>query len=205
MKMHILILLLFVSTSNLFAQEFNPDQRLIELTGKKGNIGITAAYAINGEVKWSESAGLRCQDAEVPFSSTTLTRIASIAKSFTAVAIMQLAEEKIISLDSPIEGYLTNLPTDKKQITVRQLLSHTSGISQYLGREEIENTIHYDSLQDAMSLFIQRPLLFEPGEKYFYTTYGYVVLGRIIETVTSLTYEEYMKKNIFDVAEGFVA
>ena len=114
---------------------------------------------------------------------------------------MQLVEKKQINLDSPIENYLTGLPTDKKQITVLQLLAHTSGIPQYLGENEIENTIRYTSLQDAMDVFIQRPLLFKSGTKYFYTTYGYVVLGRIIEAVTSLTYEDYMKKNIFDVAD----
>ena len=198
---HFLILFILVLAVQLFAQEkFNPEQKLIELAGKNKNIGIAAAYAVNGEVKWSQSAGLNCQDSDIPFSSTTLTRIASIAKNFTAVAVMQLVEKKLINLDSPIENYLNDLPVDKKQITVLQLLSHTSGISQYLGEKEIENTIHYESLHDAMDVFIQRPLLFESGTKYFYTTYGYVVLGSIIEAVTSLSYEDYMSKYIFDVA-----
>ncbi|MGB5648329.1 MAG: serine hydrolase domain-containing protein [Muriicola sp.] len=201
-KTYIFTLLFLVTTTSLFAQvDFDPEQRLVELSGNKENIGIVAGYSIDGEVKWSQSAGVSCQDdSNIPFSSTTLTRIASIAKNFTAVAIMQLVEKEVISLDSPIENYLPDVPTDKKQITVLQLMAHTSGIPQYLGEKEIENTIHYESLQDAMEIFIQRPLLFEPGTKYFYTTYGYVVLGRIIEAVTSMTYEDYMKKNVFKVA-----
>lgn len=191
----------FATVLNLFAQEaFNPDRQLNELTGKKENTGICAAYSVKGTLKWSQSAGFSCQDGEVPFSTTTLTRIASISKSLTAVAVMQLSERGIIDLDAPIANYLTGLPPDKVEITVRQLLAHTSGISQYLGDKEIENTIHYKSLEDAMKVFIQRPLLFEPGTQYFYTTYGYVMLGRIIEVVSSLRYEDYMKQHIFDLA-----
>jgi CubicO group peptidase (beta-lactamase class C family) len=199
---HYILTLLFLGlTANLFSQEkFKPDQGLLALSGKK-NIGITAAYSVNGEIKWSNSAGFSCMDGEVPFSKNTLTRIASISKNFTAVAIMQLVEKKLLELDSPIENYLTDLPSDKKKITVRQLLAHTAGISQYIGKKEIENTVHYESLQDAMEVFIQRPLLFEPGTKYFYTTYGYVILGRIIEKVSSLSYQDYMERNIFDLAE----
>lgn len=202
MKIKYTLLLLFLGTAiHLSAQdEFNPDKRLSELTGKKENIGIAAGYSIDDEIKWTKSDGLICENSEVPFTTKTLTRIASIAKNFTAVAIMQLVEKGQIEIDKPIENYLPNLPEDKKQITVKQLLAHTAGISQYMGEKEIENTIHYETLQDAMDVFISRPLLFEPGSKYFYTTYGYVILGRVIEEVSGLSYQDYMRKNIFDVA-----
>lgn len=201
MKIKILTILLLITTLNINAQEFNPEQELSELTGLKENIGITAGFAVNGEIQWTKSSGLSCLDSEIPFSSSTITRIASITKIFTAVAIMQLVENELISLDTPIGNYLKDLSEDKKQITVRQLLSHTSGIPQYSGEHEIENTHHYESLQDAIKVFILRPLLFEPGTKYFYTTYGFVVLGRMIEAVTSMRYEDYMKQNIFDAAD----
>ncbi|MBR9922804.1 MAG: beta-lactamase family protein [Bacteroidetes bacterium] len=198
---NILILLIVGSCVQLFAQgAFDPDVKLAELSGKKENIGITAGYAVDGEIKWTNSAGYICADTETPFSTKTLTRIASIAKNFTAVAIMQLVEKGQIELNGPIGNYLKHLPEDKKQITVRQLLAHTAGVSQYQGKKEIENTIHYETLQDAMDVFIDRPLLFEPGTKYFYTTYGYVILGRIIEEVSGLSYQAYMRKNIFEVA-----
>jgi len=105
-----------------------------------------------------------------------------------------------LNLEEPISNYLDNLPGDKQQITIKQLLAHTSGIPQYKDDKEIENTIHYNSLQEAMEMFIDRPLLFEPGTKYFYTSYGYVVLGRLIEAVTGMSYEDYMKTFIFDKA-----
>jgi CubicO group peptidase (beta-lactamase class C family) len=136
----------------------------------------------------------------MPLTENTLTRIASISKSLTAVALMQLEEKGLISLDISIGQYLPDLPEDKGNMTVRQLMAHTSGIPQYQNEKEIENTIHYASLKEAMDVFIHRPLLFEPGSRYFYTTYGYVVLGRIIEEVTGVSFGEYMKREVLDVA-----
>lgn len=86
---YILILLFLGLAVRLSAQdEFNPDNQLAELTRKKENIGITAGYSIDGEIEWIKSEGFVCEDSNVPFSTKTLTRIASIAKNFTAVAIM---------------------------------------------------------------------------------------------------------------------
>lgn len=198
---YIFLLLVLGFALRLSAQsEFKPNEQLSALTEKE-NVGMVAGYAIDGETIWTGASGYACEDSKTPFTTTTVTRVASIAKPFTAVAIMQLHEKGLIDLDTPIDTYLGGqLPEDKRQITVRQLLAHTSGIPQYADEDEIENTTHYASLQDAMKVFIERPLLFEPGTQYYYTTYGYVVLGRIIEAVTSLTYEAYMKSHVFDVA-----
>ena len=189
-------------TLNLAAQEtFNPNKKIIDLAGEKESIGITASYSIDGETKWLQSAGFSCLNSEIPFSHNTLTRTASISKSFTAVAVMQLVEQNLISLDSPIEKYLENLPTDKRQITVRQLLSHTSGIAHFPNDKEAEITKNYESLEKAIQVFIQRPLLFESGKAYHYTSYGYTLLGRIIESASKSSYKDYMQKNIFEKAE----
>jgi len=193
-----LIFIFLGAAIQVTAQEnFNPDKQLLELSGEKANIGITAGYSIAGDLIWSNSAGVACLENQVPFSTRTKTRIASISKNFTAVAIMQLVEQNLIELDASIDKYLSGLPADKNSITIRQLMAHTAGISQYEGQKEIENTIHFVSLEEAMEVFINRPLLYQPGTKYFYTTYGYVVLGRIIEVASKLSYGEYIQKNIF--------
>lgn len=202
MKYLIFTILLGCSISSKSQKISIADSLLTDLVSKKGIVGITAGYSINGETKWENSAGYSCLDVKKPFSDSTLTRIASIAKPMTAVAIMQLVEQGLITLDASIYPYLPEFPSqDKAEITIRQLLSHTSGISQYNSEKEIENTINYPTLADAIKVFDKRPLLFSPGSKYFYTTYGYVLLGRIIETVSGLTYENYMQKNIWDKAE----
>ena len=193
-------LLLFFTVHITVGQDFNPEERLKELTSEGGNVGMTAGYSVDGEIKWTGSSGFVCEDDGEAFSTTTLTRIASISKNLTAVAVMQLVENGKMELDKPIGEYLSSLPDDKKEITVRQLLGHTSGISQYQGEREIENDINYPTLQDALEVFIDRKLLFEPGSGYFYTSYGYVVLGRVIEAASGMDYSKYMKSNIFDPA-----
>lgn len=195
-------ILLGLASQLLAQQNFNPDQALDVLVNEKGNIGVSAGYSVNGELKWSNSAGYTCLDGKSPFTVITLTRIASISKSMTAVAVMQLAEQNLINLDIPIRTYLPEFPKkDEGYFTVRQLLAHTAGVAQYVGEKEIENSTYFPSLQDAMNVFIDRPLLFKPGSKYFYSTYGYVILGRIIEVVSGVSFEEFMQANIWDVAK----
>ena len=199
---YIFIAFLLLFTASSYSQELDKaDKLLTEMTKDKGIVGITAGFSINGQTEWSNSSGYSCLDSSTPFTTNTLTRIASIAKPMTAIAIMQLVEQNLIELDKPISNYLPNFPKKEKgEVTTRQFLSHTSGISQYFNTKEIENTVHFSNLKDAMNVFADRPLLFEPGSNYFYTSYGYVVLGRIIEEVSGKTYEEYMKNNIWDKA-----
>ncbi len=177
------------------------DELLEELVTKKGNIGVAAAYSVGGEIRWINTSGYACKEEMVPFTESTQTRIASIIKSMTAVAIMQLVEKGLIDLDKPVQVYLPDFPKKEKgEITTRQLLSHTSGVSQYQDKSEVQNKLFYPSLKDAITVFQHRPLLFEPGSQFFYTSYGYVILGRIIESVSGMSYRQFMSKNIFDKA-----
>ncbi|MEM7515095.1 MAG: serine hydrolase domain-containing protein [Bacteroidota bacterium] len=186
-----------------FCQELaSPDQLLKEMITEKGIIGITAAYSTNGETVWEGAEGFACKEGEIPFSGSMLTRIASIAKPMTSIAAMMLVEEGKLELDAPISNYLPDYPQQgETSITVKHLLGHTSGIPQYQSGKEAQNKTHYSSLQEAMTIFQDRPLLFEPGSGFFYTTYGYVVLGRILEVASGLSYEGVMQSRIWDRAE----
>lgn len=174
---------------------------LAALITDSGVTGAAAGYAVEGKTAWKNAAGYRCAEDQLPFTDSTRTRTASIAKTMTAVAIMQLVEQGRIDLDLPVQTYLPDYPKKKAgDITVRQLLAHTSGIGQYQSEKEAENQTDFPSLEAAMAVFKDRDLLFEPGTAYYYTTYGYVVLGRIIEVVSGQSYEAYLQKNIWDVA-----
>ncbi|MEM8900994.1 MAG: serine hydrolase domain-containing protein [Bacteroidota bacterium] len=198
----LLLTILLISSLTFLAQEVaSPDQLLKEMITEKGIIGITAAYSIDGKEIWKGSEGYACKEGEIPFSEVTLTRIASIAKPMTSVATMMLVEEGKLELDAPISNFLPDFPKQgETPITVKHLLGHTSGIPQYQSGKEAQNKTHYSSLQEAMTVFQDRPLLFEPGSDFFYTTYGYVVLGRILEKASGLSYEELMESMIWDRA-----
>lgn len=164
-------------------------------------IGASAGYSLNGEMVWIAAQGLSDKNNNKPFTKETKVRMASIAKPMTAIAVMQLVEQSLIDIDKPIQTYIPDFPKQPKtQITTRHLLSHTSGLAGYKNSKEAETKITYPRLSDAVDFFKNRPLLFEPGTKYSYTSYGYTVLGLIIEKVTGVSYESYMQKNIWDVA-----
>jgi len=120
----------------------------------------------------------------------------------TAIAIMQLYEQGKLSLDEPIQTYIPSFPKKKEgDITIWHLLQHSSGLGGYKNEKEQENRTHYPSLTDAVSLFKDRNLISTPGQGYNYTSYGYVVLGLIIESVSGMSYESYMQTNIWDKAQ----
>lgn len=177
------------------------DELLKNLVEKERIVGMAAAYSIDGEIAWKNAEGFACKDDKIPFSTTTLTRPASVAKAMTAVAIMQLVEQEKLDLDENIQTYLSSFPTKAKgQITTRQLLTHTSGVDGYIN-DEAENKRQFDHLAEAIAVFEDRPLKFEPGSQFSYTTYGYVILGRVIEEISGQSYEQYMQENIWNPAQ----
>lgn len=198
------IIALFVSSlfvTTLTAQRnVSEDQLMQELIDNK-HVGVVAAYSIDGNTQWKGEFGVRNCDSKEPFTLTTFTRVASLAKPMTAIAIMQLVEAGTLDLDAPITDYLADYPVKANQvITTRQLLAHTSGIDGYANSKEAQNTVDYPQLSDALSIFKNRDLLFDPGTQFNYTSYGYVVLGVIIERISGLSYADYMKTNIWDKA-----
>lgn len=182
-------------------QSEKADTILSSLISENTVVGVVAGYSINGTVKWQSALGYSDLENTKKMELTTITRPASIAKSMTAIAVMQLVEQGLIDLDKPIQTYIPDFPTQKNtQITTRYLLSHTSGIAGYKNGKEAQTTKEYATMVAAVDLFKNRKLLFEPGTRFSYTTYGYTVLGLLIENVSGSTYEEYMQKNIWDKA-----
>src|SRR5260370_2472181 len=112
-------------------------------------------------------------------------------------AVLQLVEYGKIDLDAPIQKYLPDLPSKPRSVTARQLLGHLGGIRHYKDATESYTTHHYGSLTEALSVFKDDPLLYEPGSKYTYTTFGFVLLGAIVERASGLPYLDYMQQNVF--------
>ncbi|MEP0987713.1 serine hydrolase domain-containing protein [Ekhidna sp.] len=171
---------------------------LLETYYKKSEaVGIVAGYLTPSQ-NWSSSIGLKDKESNELLSTSSTIRLASIAKIMTAVAVMQLVEAKKIELESPINRYCPKVSDNHKHITVRQLLNHSGGIRGYKSNKERNNKVEYASLEDAYEIFKNDPLLFEPGSSFSYTTYGYTLLGLIIEKVSGVTYESYLKRNIWE-------
>ncbi|MCB9846382.1 MAG: beta-lactamase family protein [Phycisphaeraceae bacterium] len=158
---------------------------------------IQAAVLIDGRIIYSRAFGLADLESETAAPPTTVFRIASISKAITGVALAKMAARGDIDLDAPIGDSISGLPEDWRRIRCRQLASHTSGIRHYRGLE-IWNQQHYASLSDALAIFRDDPLLFEPGARREYSTYGFTLLGVAMEAATGERFDRIIQREVLD-------
>lgn len=130
-------------------------------------------------------------------NADTVFRLGSISKQFTSAAIMLLHEQQVIDIEAPLGNYLPDYPGGE-DISVRNLLQHTSGIPNYTNLPEINSLLHIHHDPDQLvELFKDLPLEFAPGSEYKYSNSNYVLLGYLIETMSGQRYEEFISDNIF--------
>jgi serine beta-lactamase-like protein LACTB len=157
--------------------------------------GLSLAVVADGKLQWAKAWGYADLEGYVPFAPGTVWRLGSISKSLTAVAAMQLVERGKLDLEAPIQTYCPAFPKKPQPITSRQLLGHLSGIRHYKQGENFNSTRHYDTITASLDAFKDDPLLHPPGT-YTYSTYGYVVLGCVIEGASGRTYTDYLRENV---------
>jgi serine beta-lactamase-like protein LACTB, mitochondrial len=155
----------------------------------------SVAVGLNGRVVYSKAFGMADLENGVPATTESLIRTGSLAKPITAAAAMTLVEAGKLDLDAPAQRYCPAFPQIQWTITTRELLTHTSGIRHYK-EGEIDNTNHYAAMSDGFSIFVNDPLLFEPGAKYSYSTYAYTVAGCVIEGASGQKYYDYLREHV---------
>jgi CubicO group peptidase (beta-lactamase class C family) len=158
--------------------------------------GLSVAIVSDGSLRWSTGFGLSDVENRVAARRDTVYRWASVSKPITAVAVMQLAERGKIDLDVPIQSYIPRFPLKPWPITSRELLGHLGGIRHYAGNERA-STRRYVHFTEAFHVFRDDPLVCEPGTKHVYTTYGYNLLGAIVESGSGQPFMTYVRDNVF--------
>jgi CubicO group peptidase (beta-lactamase class C family) len=134
----------------------------------------------------------------VPVEPDMVFRLGSITKQFTAVSVLMLAEQGKLGLQDEITKFLPDYPTQGRKITVEHLLTHTSGIQSYTDMPEWLPLWRKDfTLKELIDLFKDKPMQFEPGERWVYNNSGYILLGAIIEKVSGESYEQFVDGHIF--------
>jgi CubicO group peptidase (beta-lactamase class C family) len=163
-----------------------------------GNVpGAAVAVVRDGDVIFAKGYGLADVEGKVPVTRRSNFRLASVTKQFIAAGITILEERGALAYDDPIARWLPSLPTSTKAITIRQLLTHTSGLVDY---EDLIPETQTEQVLDADVLRLLESAdrtLFTPGEKYQYSNSGYVLLGLIIERASGLTLGEFLDREIF--------
>jgi CubicO group peptidase (beta-lactamase class C family) len=173
---------------------------LIETIVRADQFSGTVLVAKNGVPVFRQAFGLANREWNIPNDPETKFRIGSITKGFTATAVLQLAEAGKLSIDDPVSKYYVEAPSAWNGITIRQLLTHTSGIPSYTGIPHFfDGEIRLDRTPEQIIKLTQDvPLEFEPGSKFSYDNTGYVILGYIIEKVSGERYADYVQHHIFD-------
>lgn len=172
------------------------DKSMAAAMARLGIPGLTAAVALDGERVWSKGYGLADVENEVLADEDTMYRLASVTKPMTAVAVLQLVERGKLDLNAPVQRYAPSFPAKPWPITARLLLSHQAGLRHW-NDDEWGLTRHYASLDEALGLFKDDTLLFEPGSKAQYSSPGYNLLGRVVEGASGQPYLAYLRENVF--------
>ncbi len=156
--------------------------------------GLSLAVIKNGQVILSKGYGFANIEHQVPVKAETVFQSGSVAKQFTATAVMLLVEEGKLSLDDNISKYFPDTPENWKNITVRHLLTHTSGMTDYPPDFNLRRDY---SEEELLTLIKSHPLAFQPGEQWSYSNLGYVTLGILIRKVTGKFYGDFLAERIF--------
>jgi CubicO group peptidase (beta-lactamase class C family) len=173
-----------------------------EELAKKDRFSGVLLVARHGQVLLQKPLGRANRETGAPVTLDTRFSLGSMNKMFTAVAILQLVEAGRIALDDPLGKYLTDYPNRDvaSRVTVRHLLTHTGGTGDFFGPEFEKSRLTLREHADFLKLFGSRGLDGEPGQRFRYSNYGFILLGALIERVTGLSYYDYVRSRIFQPA-----
>jgi len=193
----VLVLAMIALLISVAAGQPNNAAKIDEYLTRLVGLGFTGAVLVaqDGNVVLEKGYGLADRKRNLPFTKDTVFDIGSNTKDFTKLAVLQLAEQKKLSLNDAITKFFTRVPSDKAAITVEQLLNHTAGIGMYSGRDD-EKISKEEFLQRVLSA----PLISAPGKEENYSNPGYGLLAAIIEKLSGQTFEQYMAEHIFKPA-----
>lgn len=174
-------------------------ERIAQDAIDSGNaVGVSVAVARGDEILLANGYGYANLETKTPATEDTVYRIGSITKQFTAAAILQLAEQGKLSLDDPVTKHLSNFSTGEREVTLRHLLQHTSGMQSFTSLLSYRLLMRRDVAHDTMlTRFQDLPYHFEPGERFRYCNSGYYLLGMVVESASELTYEQYVGSKLF--------
>jgi CubicO group peptidase (beta-lactamase class C family) len=166
---------------------------------RQENFNGTVLIAHNGKPIYEQTFGYADLSTREKLTPATPFDLASISKTFTATAVLKLDNEGRLSLDEPVKLYFPDFPYEA--ITIRQLLTHRSGLPDYvfMGSNFITDRSHYMSNNDVVNIFIKKkaPLLFFPNSKFEYSNSNYAILAAIVSKVTGMKFQTYMHDSIF--------
>jgi len=199
------LLLLWILALPAFALEPAQITALLETLRTEAKApGASAAIMVKGEIVYSGGVGFADAENEIPLTGASVHNIGSISKLHGVIAIMQLVEQGKLDLDAEIQTWAPWFPRKQAPITLRHILTHTSGIRHYqdgeFGEGEVLRFRQFDDIETASLRWRDDPLLFAPGSHWRYSSYATNLLQAVIEQVSGKPLEAYLKDHIWTPA-----
>lgn len=189
----------FASTATADPELVSGIEALVRAPVDTGKVpGISVAVLKDGEVLLARGFGLAELENEVPADERTVYRIASVTKQFTAACILRLVEDGLLELDDLAAKHVPEFDFQGREVTIRHLLTHTSGIPSYTDLDEAWTSRLHEDLTEMQILEMTEgmPYHFEPGARFEYDNTGYVMLGSIVESVTGSPWHEFLVQDV---------
>ncbi|HEX6643571.1 MAG TPA: serine hydrolase domain-containing protein, partial [Gemmatimonadales bacterium] len=155
-------------------------QFIVDSIARVGIPGVSITVMRDGRIVWSEGIGWADLEQRVPVTPLTRFRVGSVSKSLTAAAVGLLVERGRLDLDAPVQRYVPAFPEKRYPITTRLVAGHLAGIRHYAGNEFLSMR-PYASVTEGLEIFQHDSLLFHPGTRYLYSSYGWNLVSAVIE------------------------
>jgi CubicO group peptidase (beta-lactamase class C family) len=159
--------------------------------------GLSIAVGSGGEIVWAEGFGFADIDARTPLTPETRLRIGDASIALTSAAVGLLMEQRRLNVESDIHMYVPEFPEKQWPVTVRELMGHVGGVRNDAGDEEPLGE-RCDRTVDGIRRFKDRPLRFEPGTRYAYSTYGWILVSAAVEAAANEPFFAFMRSRIFE-------
>lgn len=177
---------------------------LSRLQADSGSPGVSAAVMLDGACVFAGGVGLGDLEHDIPLGATSVHNIGSLSKIHALIAVLQLWEQGKLDLDEEIQAHVPWFPKKAWPVTVRQILTHTSGIRHYkngeFGPDEVMAFRHYKIFEESTRFWRDDPLLFQPGTQWYYSSYACNLLQAVVESASGQSFENYLKKNVWEPA-----
>ena len=160
--------------------------------------GLSVAVGADGEIVWAEGFGWADLENRVPVAPETRFRIGTASTALTAAAVGLLLEKDRLKLDDVIQAYVPEFPEKQWPVTLRQLMGHVAGVRNDGGDEGPLLAARCERPVEALQHFAERPLLFEPGTQYRYSSYGWILVSAAVEAAANEPFFTFMRKQIFE-------
>ena len=191
--------LLALTATPALAQDTQRMEEVVEAEADTGKFMGAVLVAKGDEPMLNKAWGSADLEWDIANTTDTKYRIGSVTKQFTAVSILLLKEQGKLDLDAPISTYLEGTPETWSEVTVRNLIRHTSGIPSVTSLDEFNEIVRQPvSQDDLLAMYINLPLEFEPGSTWKYSNSGYLLLSRIIENLSEQPIGAFFQANLFD-------